>query len=345
MGANNFNPASYMSLPQFNSNYESTSYDQPITNASNQYGAVPNMPSVAPGAVPQQSAYNPAVFENISQIPTNYTTGPGQTMFEEPLNPGLNEDLSAYLQSQIGQGVTPFNLATPLATGGSTQPGQVNAPMNPVLSQLQTFLQTGYGGPAGTSTLQNLSQTGEPIDQLPAWQAMVNAEQQNIQQNEANLKEQFASTGGLSGSEFGNALSNYEQGTTATQNAALTQAETQAQQQAVQNQLSASTTLSGLSSSLGQVFQGMDQQDIQNLMQEFLQTNPDYSPLLNLIYSQANTYAPIFSSNKGTGIAGTVASLAPQLAASAANGISAGSAAAAGGSGTLGAILAGLAAL
>src|SRR5215471_18795558 len=52
--------------------------------------------------------------------------GPDFT-YEQPADPRLQAGLFSYLGSQVGQGVTPFNLATQLPFGGTTQRGQLTA--------------------------------------------------------------------------------------------------------------------------------------------------------------------------------------------------------------------------
>ena len=289
---------------------------------ANQYGVVPGLPqgnSSVPGAVPSQNWQNPNPLPSGTQVPMNYSYGPGGTAFEQPLVPGLTENWSQYLGSQVGQGVTPFNLATPLSTGGETMPGQVNAPLNPILQQLQQYFQTGKSSNAGINALNEQAQG---MSAVPEWQSAIAAQQQNIQQNQANLKEQFAGMGGLAGSEYGQAMQNYMQGTTANQNALLAQM----QQQNEQIQQGAATTLTGLQQQVGTLFQGLNQQDIQNLMSEFIRTQPQYSPMLNYIYGQSNAYSPIFNTKTGAGIA---SSLIPMGAGAVAGG--AGAAASGGG--------------
>lgn len=279
-----------------------------------------SMSSVAPGAVPQQGWRNPNPLSSGYNTPMNFAKGPGGIGFEDPMYPKLGGTFSQWLQSQIGQGANPFNLPVPLATGGSTQPGQLSAPLNPTLQQLLDYFQTGKSPNAGVSALNTLSQGTSAI---PQWQADLAAMKQNIQENQANLKEQFGSTGALGGSEYGNAMKDYMAQTTADQNALLAQI----QQQNQQTQLQAGGALTNLQSQIGQIFQGLNQQDIQNVLQEFIRTSPEYSPLLNLIYGQANSFAPIFNYSKGGGImAGLIPGLASAAGAGAAAGIGGGSA-------------------
>ena len=51
----------------------------------------------------------------------------------------------------------------------------------------------------------------------------------------------------------------------------------------------------------------MDQQDIQNMLQEFMRTNPEYSPILQYEFGQANSYAPVVNTKTGASSAGAAA--------------------------------------
>jgi len=173
------------------------------------------------------------------------------------------------------------------------------------------FLQTGQGGGAGTGTLEQLSQTGLPIDQTPAWQAMIASEQRNIGEGANQLREQFAGMGDLASSPFGTAISDYYTQTALGENAQLTAATTAAQEAARGRQVGASEFLTGTGANLGEMLQGLDQQSIQALMQEFTRTSPDYSPLLGYENQFASTYPPIygkqgFSASFGSALGGAL---------------------------------------
>ncbi len=107
--------------------------------------------------------------------------------------------------------------------------------------------------------LQNIAGgqgAGGSVNQLPAWQAMIQAEQQPIAQGQAALQSQFDVGDNRFSTAFGQAAGNYAAQTAATQNAALTGAATQSMQQGLQNQLTASAQLGaqgygGLSGLLG----------------------------------------------------------------------------------------------
>lgn len=202
--------------------------------------------------------------------------------------PGLASNFADYINSQIGQGLTPFNLSTQLPTGGMTQPGQLTAGLNPLLQQLQNFFMTGQGG--GMPGMQNLSTiANQGVSALPEWQAMVAAMNQNTQQNEANLKEQFASMGDLAGSPFGTAMSNYLQQTNLDQNSLLGQLT----QSNIQNiQMPAIESLFGGSQQMAGGLQALDQQAIQNMYQEFQRIQPQNNPLMQYMMGLGTLYPP-----------------------------------------------------
>jgi len=290
---------------------------------TNQYGTIPGLPggySQDPNyglSVPSgQNNFDPKVggygqdAQQANYQTFGWSAGPGNLISEQTTNPSLTGSWDQYLQSQIGKGASAFNLPTTLATGETTAPGQLNAPMNSLLQQLQQFFQTGQTSGGGGSSLQALQQLAGGTSAIPQWQADLAAMQQNIQQNQANLKEQFASTGALGGSEYGQAMQNYMQGTTASQNALLAQI----QQQNQQTQLTAAQSLTSLQSQLGTQFQTMDQTDIQNMLQEFIRTQPEYSPLLQEMFGQANTYAPIASTQSGASAGAQAGSDAMKMA-------------------------------
>jgi len=232
---------------------------------SNPYGPMPSN-AWGNGYSQPTSIFQPSTTPN-PQGTTNspVVTPEGHGFYTaSSLDPALTQNLAYYLQSQIGQG-----------TGA-----------NPLLSQLMQFFQTGQGGQnvPGASTLSTIANQG--ISALPEWQAMINAQQQNIGQNEANLREQFASMGGLAGSPFGTAMSNYASQTTADQNALLGQLQ---QQNILQGQLPAASSLFGGATQMGQFGQSL---------------LPQYNPLNQEIYGLGTTFAPVLSKGSGAGATG-----------------------------------------
>lgn len=271
---------------------------------NNQFG---NYGTGMPGVVPAAPAGGGSPLDVKGATSGGFYKGPNGLTSEAPLAPNLTTDFFNFLKSNVGGGATPFNLATPLPTGGQTAPGQLSAPINPVLQQIQDFYSGKNTSLPGASSVLDLAKTGTPIDQLPAWQAMIEAQQKNIGLNEANLREQFASLGNLKGSPFGGAMSGFREQTAKDQNAALLAAVAGAGESAQARRLAASTGLIQGASSIGEMLQNFDQQSIDRLLQEFIRTRPEYSPYLNLLYGAATTFAPVQQPGKGGGVLGGIA--------------------------------------
>lgn len=287
-----------------------------------------------PYQVPSQSSN----FSNATSPQYNQTIHGGQTI--SPQYPGLSGDFVNWLMSQVGQGVMPFNLSTPLPTGGSTQPGQLTAGENPMLQQLVSLLSGGASNISGGGFLQSLASGGAPgstealntiatqgINALPEWQSMIASQGQNIAQNQANLREQFAGMGALAGSPFGTAMSNYEQQTTKDQNALLAQL---TQQNILQGQIpaaefmggmqsGAASQLTGMGDQMSQYLQSLNQQAIQNQYGEFIRTSPQYNPVIGDIMGMSQTYPPTIQTGSGMGALGALLSGGGQLAGGIAN--------------------------
>ena len=286
----------------------------PVGTGAPQAAGAPG--ATPPGVVPQQNT-------PVSQTPGSpqgQGTGPAQSP-TNPVGPGggvknvgsgaatvtslfpdYTQAFANYLASQLGKGATPFNLSAILPSSGqATTPGALSAPLTDINKMLEQFYKTGTGGPAGTSTMESMAQTGNPTDVGPAWQAMLAAEQQNTDRNAANLREQFASGGDLKSSPFAGAMDQFYQQNTLNQNAQLTAAEQQAQEAAAGRQMTAATDLTSGATGMGQELQGLDQSAIQNMLAEFIRTNPDYSPLLGAQGGLATTFPPTISDTVGVG--------------------------------------------
>ncbi len=260
-----------------------------------------NQPASQPGMVP---AAGPGTFNQGAGgvLPTGLRDlGRGFSQIPQTF-PAFAGDFMNWLRTTIGQGATPFNLQAQLPSGGATDPGQVSAPLNPIAQQIMQFLQGGGGGgQPGLDTMQQLSETGLPISQLPAWQAMIAAQERNIGQREAGLREQFAFTGNLAGSPFGTAMTDFQSQTALDQNALLAMMETGALESAAGRQAGASQFLAGMGGEFSELLQGLDQDSINRLMQEFIRTRPEYSPLLNLDFGAATTTPGVVSKEFGLG--------------------------------------------
>jgi hypothetical protein len=283
------------------------SYSGVGASATYNYGTPPGVVPPGGGAFPSPTGYtgysgggNPGVPQasNLGGGPGAVGASsklPGGSYTSSTLDPLFTQAMDAYLRSQMGLGAAPFNLSAFLpSTGGSTTPGSVAAPLTPELQQLSQFLQTGQGGGAGTGTLEQMATTGMPTDVGPAWQAMIASQQHNIGENANALREQFAGMGALDSSPFGTAMSDFYTQTALGQNAQLTAAEQQAQEAAAGRMSSASQFLTGTGANFGEMLQGLDQQSIQALMQEYFQTSPDYSPLLPYEQQLSTAFAPVY---------------------------------------------------
>jgi hypothetical protein len=264
------------------------------------FGSMPgntSMPASGGGYYnPTTSPYNnPGYGPSGGPLAPGGPSGPGAShnlghgiIATGPEFPGLSSGFANYLMGQIGQGLTPFGGSVGLPTGGATQPGQLNAPLNPLLQQLMTFFQGGGGaGMPGMDTLGTIASQG--VSALPEWQSMIQAQQQNIQQGQTNLQGQFATMGDLAGSGFGNAMQNYNQGTQATQNSLLAQLQQSniqnIQMPAIQSMLSGETQMAG-------GLQNLNQQAINSYLQQFQTDQPQNNPMNSFLGAFASLFPP-----------------------------------------------------
>ena len=289
---------------------------------SNQYGSFPTLQMGTNGMAGGNTPGTPSSV----QMPTAVTSNPSamgkngaranspmapsansQYYAGGTLDPALTQQLFSFLQGQIGQGVPAFNWSSILpSSGGATAPGQLTAPQN----QLLQSLMSSFSQPGGA--MNKMTQTGDPTAVGPAWEAMKSAEQQNIQQNQAQLREGMNLSGNLAGSPMGTAMSNYEQQTTKDQNANLTQAQMASQESAKGRMLTASQMQEGLS----KYIQGLDQSSIDRLYQEFQRVSPQNNPLLQQ-QMQAATTMPQYLQKKsgGSGLQSLLGALGPMAGA------------------------------
>lgn len=119
------------------------------------------------------------------------------------------------------------------------------SPLFPGLLQQYTSQLSGAGG-QGLGELQNLSRTGNLQDVIPAYQSMVAANQRNLQEGQANIEEQFGSTGLRYSQPLMTSLSDYQNQNNLNFANVLQQYVLQAQNQATQTQLGASGLLANL---------------------------------------------------------------------------------------------------
>ena len=255
------------------------------SGGSNQFfPSMPSLPTAHPGGQQTgQSSQAGSPWNFNWQAPGGGYVGPikaGSGIYgEQPINPSLTGTWDQFLKSQIGQGVQ----------------------ANPLLQQLLSFFGGGQSSLPGAGILSTIANQG--ISALPEWQSMIAAQQRNIGENQANLKEQFAFGGGLAGSPFGTAMSDYMSQTSKDQNALLGQLQ---QQNILQGQIPVAQGLMQGAQGLGMYGQSL---------------LPQNNPLNQLIAQQADTFQPLYNTKKGGGVLG---GLLPSLAGAAGGGIAAG---------------------
>jgi len=211
-----------------------------------------------------------------------------------PLNPAQSSDFSNWLRSQTGKGATPFNATTALPGGGTTKPGQLTAPNNQLIQHImQSFIMPG-------GVMEEMQRTGLPIDQTQAWKAMVASMQRQIAEGGANLKEGMSAGGNLVGSPYGKASTDYYSQTGKDLNAQLLEGQARALEAARGRQMGATQ----MGEQFGMGIQGLDQEAIQRMYQEFIRTRPEYNPLINTEYGMATTFPQYMGKESGGGILG-----------------------------------------
>ena len=266
-------------------NYPSMGQSYPIPMSTPQQSQ-PGIVSPSTPTTPASGSYLDATSVASKQggygLQGGAATGPSQ-------DPALTNEFDQWLQSQIGTGVTPFDLSAILpSTGQATTPGTLTAPENPLMQQLQQFFMGQGTGVSGTMTPGGTASGGPLSYVLPMWQSEVSAMNQPIQQQMANIKEQFGSQGALGSSEMAQAMANYGQQTAASEESLLGQLTMQALP-LEQAQSTATQTL--------------DQSAITNLYNEFIRTQPQYNPLISNEQTAATTYPPIYTKQGGVGSA------------------------------------------
>jgi hypothetical protein len=241
-------------------------------------GGMPGTPGGSGGTGFDMSQFNWSGFNPAAQSGNFFNKGSG--VASEPTQyPHLSQNWAEYLKSQMGQGT----------------------PANPLLQQLMQFFSGGQSNMPGANTLSTIANQG--ISALPEWQSMIQAQQQNIGQNQANLREQFAGMGDLAGSPFGTAMSNFAQQTTLDENSLLAQLQ---QQNILQGQIPVAENLMGGANQMGMFGQSL---------------LPQNNPLNQFMEQMATTYGPMYQTKKGGGILG---GLMPSIMGAAGGGIAAG---------------------
>lgn len=290
-----FGSASVDTVRPFNTGGSGTglgpsSGSMPVPGA-NQYMGSPGMAVPGNTASPVNTSYpiatTPGAGYNQNKMTTipvgsSYGLGKGTGAQTIPtFDPIFTAQFYSWLQEQLGKGATPFGGTTSLPTGGQTAPGQLTAPLNPLEQSLSNFYQTGQGGPMPGV--------------MPMWNATIaamNGPQGPVAQQEALLRGQFAFSGDLASSPFAQAMTQFGEQTALNQNALLTQAT-----------LSALPTMQDFAGGL----QSLDQEAINRQLAEFMRTQPEYSPLLNMLFGGATSSPGVFSkSGKGLGGIGAI---------------------------------------
>jgi hypothetical protein len=243
----------------------------------------------------------------------------GQYVAGGTLSPDFTNQLLAYLSSQIGKGATPYSgqVALP-STGGVTDPGQLSAGMTPLLADLAQQLQGALTGTGG-GTLGEMVKTGMPVSQTAQWAKMQSAMDRQYRMGEANVAEGFAVGGGMASSPYGQAMTDYNLQAAREKAALYGGMETTALESAAGRQIQAMNLLIPAAQKLGELFQGMDQAAIDRTLAEFTRTQPEYGPLLNLIYGLATTFPPYLGKSTGIGATGAVLAGAGSVAQGAAD--------------------------
>lgn len=233
-----------------------------MATAGNQWMSYPGLPNFGNPTSKMQPAMNPG--DGMSTGTSPFGGGGGGTpgvgspsgFNNYPLNPVYTSPTSFGLGGTSGPpggGQYQGHGIYGLSTYSPAYTGQYYGMLDQLLGQggglqnnLLNFLMGGGSTTPGMNQLGGMAQTGDPISAMPEWQAMLQAQKQNIEQNQAGLKEQFGAAGELQSSPFGTAMSNYMQQTTKDQNAMLADLERQSMESAMQRQMQTGLGISGL---------------------------------------------------------------------------------------------------
>lgn len=153
-------------------------------------------------------------------------------------------------QPGVGMGTTTDVLSQIMSTLGYN-PGQKN--INPLMSNpfSSLFSTPGKDGAPPMNTLDFMTQmaggggAATPVSALPAWQAMVDAQQRNLSSGAADLSSLFSTSGARFSSDFGNAATDYMTQARLGQNALLGQMQLPALLQSQQISANAGMQLPG----------------------------------------------------------------------------------------------------
>lgn len=195
----------------------------------------------------------------------------GTTMPNNPLEGlaaggtgGPMQGLAPFLSGGMGQGapggaggaLNPFMVGGPGSGGSPAAGGQ---PFSGLFSQQSAGGGGGASGGMPIGYMQQMAGGGgaaTPVSALPAWQAMVAAQQRNISEGSANLASQFNTSGDRFSTDYGNAATDYQLQATLGQNALLGQMQLPALLQSQQLQAGAGTQLGQMQYGAGQQLAG-----------------------------------------------------------------------------------------
>jgi hypothetical protein len=319
------------SAPGYNTNqnqwgsFGTASPSTPMPGMNSPYGGYSTETGYStPGAVPIPGSPNPTnsgpVVNQTSGSPqyagnpveNAHGLGHGQYAVP-PQDQGLQNTVFNYLQGQTGQGITPYSLSAALPSGGTSGPGQVASPLDPVSQQLEQLYSSGTSSNPALQALSQMATTGDPVNATPEWQAMLAALQQQQQIGAANVSESEAFTGNLPGSAGALAESQYQNQATLNNQSLIAQLTDQSLENAATRQQTAQNTVAAGAASTGQNLYSYDQNAIQQLMNEYFQTTPQENPLNQEEFSGATTYPPTFGGQSSAGLIGAIGGAAGSI--------------------------------
>lgn len=143
---------------------------------------------------------------------------------------------------------------TAMPMGGSQQPQN---PYGSMMQQQNPYMQQGNGLNPNTIDPSMISSQvaagqgpGAAVDTTPAWQAMVQAQNYNVQQGSDQLAEEFNNGGGLFSNAYGSAQGQYLSNAKVQQNSQLTQGQLQSMlaAQGIQSNAASQVSAQGLQS-------------------------------------------------------------------------------------------------
>lgn len=230
-----------------------TDTGQPVTQYG--FGTNPNVPAPT------------APFQGTPPVAGSPVVPPTGQPGVPPTNVPMDQNqfvnwLSSLYQSPSGVpggpgGVTPTPLQTSAITPSGTAPGtpDTSGVEYSAADQWLADLAPDVGYLQGIA-----SGAGYPTDVTPAWQSMLESQQENIDRTAADLNEYFNVSGNRFSSSFGKGMSDFYEQTTRDQNAMLGQMTLQSQEAARNRELAAASGLAsgsygGVSQLSSQAFQ------------------------------------------------------------------------------------------